>query len=155
MPPGKSKGSEWEDVVMLLSDALGHGNDQTLLLADNFAANGFAVVVPDLFGGDAVPNNYPANYDIAAWQARHPPGRAMLVVQRLVGVLREKAGSRFFAGIGYSVSARYVLLGLGQKLFDVGYAAHPKERFVADEVLRIQKPLCVVLAGKSGLKSAG
>lgn len=49
-----------------------------------------------------------------------------------------------------------MLLGLGGwKLFDVGYAAHPKERFVVDEVLQVQKPLCVVLAGKSGLNQRG
>lgn len=93
-PPAGSKGRDWENVVMLLSDVLGLGNQNTLLLADNFAANGYTVIVPDLFRGDAVPYNYPASYDMAAWQARHPPKDVMEVVQSVVWGLREKAHSR-------------------------------------------------------------
>lgn len=36
-------------------------------MADQFAANGYWVVIPDLFTGDPIPMNRPPDFDLRKW----------------------------------------------------------------------------------------
>lgn len=62
-PPSNSS----ENAIILFTDAMGHTYRNNRLLADNFAANGFFVVMPDLFRGDAVPDIKSAGFDAHKW----------------------------------------------------------------------------------------
>ncbi|KAJ5605899.1 Hydrolase tropI [Penicillium lagena] len=53
--------------ILLLTDVIGHRFINAQLIADQLAANGLFVVMPDLFHGDPVPLNRPAGFDIMAW----------------------------------------------------------------------------------------
>lgn len=54
-PPGGST----EFGMLLLPDVIGHAFINSQLVADQFAANGYFVVMPDQFHGDPVPLNRP------------------------------------------------------------------------------------------------
>lgn len=62
------------------------GKDTRLMLrmlysiADQFAANGFFTVIPDLFSGDPVPLNRPGDFDLWAWH-RGPPSKDVGTVE--------------------------------------------------------------------------
>ena len=46
---------------------IGHRFINAQLIADQFAANGYLVVMPDLFGGDPIPLNRPDSFDLMKW----------------------------------------------------------------------------------------
>lgn len=46
---------------------IGHRFNNAQLIADQFAANGYFVMMPDLFDGDAIKLNRPDNFDIMKW----------------------------------------------------------------------------------------
>lgn len=51
-------------------------------IADQFAANGYFTVVPDLFSGDPVPLNRPGDFDVMAWlQGANGPKKTPDVVE--------------------------------------------------------------------------
>ncbi|KAJ5788101.1 hypothetical protein N7457_003091 [Penicillium paradoxum] len=53
--------------ILLLTDVIGHRFINAQLIADQLAANGYLVVMPDLFHGDPVLLNRPADFDLMAW----------------------------------------------------------------------------------------
>lgn len=46
---------------------IGHRFNNAQLIADQFAANGYFVVMPDLFDGDPIPLNRPGDFDLMKW----------------------------------------------------------------------------------------
>lgn len=50
-----------------ITDVIGHRFINAQLIADQFAANGYFVLMPDLFYGDPIPLNRPGDFDIQAW----------------------------------------------------------------------------------------
>lgn len=50
-----------------ITDVIGHRFINAQLIADQFAANGYFVVMPDLFHGDPIPLNRPGDFDIMKW----------------------------------------------------------------------------------------
>jgi dienelactone hydrolase len=63
-----------------LSDIIGHRFTNSQLVADQFAKNGYFVMMPDLFHGDPVPLNKPGEFDMQKWRMGeyHPKGKAHL-----------------------------------------------------------------------------
>ena len=45
-------------------------------IADQFAANGYFTVMPDLFQGDPIPLNRPADFQMDKWKAGPPSKNA-------------------------------------------------------------------------------
>ena len=85
------------------------------LLADDFARNGFHVVMPDLFCGDSVPSFVPADasiskeeFGIMAWVGRHPPETVEGIVAPVVSALRGRGIGRL-AGVGYCFGGRIAI----------------------------------------------
>ena len=57
---------------------IGHKLNNVQLIADQFAANGYFVMMPDLFDGNPIEMNRPADFDIMKWLKGeyHPKKRA-------------------------------------------------------------------------------
>ncbi|GAB1217133.1 hypothetical protein ATERTT37_006356 [Aspergillus terreus] len=158
----------------MLTDVIGHRFINAQLIADQFAANGYLVVVPDLFHGDPVQLNRPDGFDIMKWlqgPPGHLPNRVDPVVQSVIDEMRTKMGCRKIGAVGYCFGvrtpmdwgkrfiaysilhvmltrppqAKYVVRFLHSGLLDAGYVAHPS--FVeADELRKIEGPLSIAAA---------
>ncbi|KAJ5876999.1 hypothetical protein N7455_000464 [Penicillium solitum] len=63
-PPSKST----ENGILILTDITGHRVPNAQLIADQFAMNGYFVIMPDMFYGDAVPLNKPGEFDMQKWR---------------------------------------------------------------------------------------
>lgn len=50
-----------------ITDIIGHRFVNAQLIADQFAANGYFVLMPDLFYGDPVSLNHAGDFDFAKW----------------------------------------------------------------------------------------
>jgi dienelactone hydrolase len=69
---------------------MGHKFNNAQLIADQFAANGFFVFMPDLFHGDPVQLNRGPDFDFAKWLQGHGPATADPIVEASITELREK-----------------------------------------------------------------
>lgn len=133
---------------------MGHRTINSQLIADQFAANGYIVVMPDIFHGDAVPMNIslknPGNFSLPTW-LNGPPGHLPPTVDPVIDAalveMRTKLGCRRVGAVGYCFGAKYMIRHLrpDQGKIDVGYCAHPS--FVeAQELQEIQGPLAIAAA---------
>jgi dienelactone hydrolase len=147
---------------------IGHRFINAQLIADQLAANGYFVVMPDLFHGDPVLLNRPAGFDLMAWlkgPPGHLPNRVEPVVHAVVKEMKTSLGCERVGAIGYcfgvwypsrrisnaqltrGVQAKYAVRLLQPGLCDVAYVAHPS--FVeAEELQAIKGPLSIAAAGE-------
>lgn len=71
----------------------GHANINTdTSIADDFAANGYTVVLPDMFAGDKVP--LPADrkpgFQLPDWLKDHQPHHVIPIIQKVMGQIRSE-----------------------------------------------------------------
>uniref|UniRef100_A0A093VEC5 Protein AIM2 n=1 Tax=Talaromyces marneffei PM1 TaxID=1077442 RepID=A0A093VEC5_TALMA len=134
--------------VLILTDVIGHKFNNAQLIADQFAANGYFVFMPDLFHGDPVPLNRGPDFVLAKWLEGHGAERVDPIVEASITELREKYKVKVkIAAVGYCFGAKYVVRHLHpkQNKIDVGYVAHPS--FVeADELKAIGGPFSISAA---------
>lgn len=132
---------------------IGHEFINAQLIADQFAANGYYVVMPDLFQGDPVKLNRPEGFDIMNWlQKGGPEGKGHLpdqvdpIVEKTLAYVKEQ-GAKKIGAVGYCFGGKYVARFLAKgKGVDVGYTAHPS--FVdEDEIKGMTGPLSIAAAG--------
>ncbi|GAB1203183.1 dienelactone hydrolase [Aspergillus pseudonomiae] len=132
-----------EKVIVFLSDIFGiYINAQ--LLADEFAANGYTCVIPDLFRGDAIKlsDMESGKANLPAWLPNHQPNHVDPVVESTVKYVREELGAKRVAAVGYCFGAKYVCRHMKEGKIDVGFNAHPS--FVTHEELgAITGPLSI------------
>ena len=98
-------------------------------VADQFAANEYFVVMPDLFPGDLVPLNLPGTFDLMAW-LRGPPGhlpeRVDPVVESVLRAMRDSYKCKAIAGVGHCFGAKYPIRKLRpSEALSVGYVCTP------------------------------
>ncbi|KAJ5919004.1 hypothetical protein N7466_009947 [Penicillium verhagenii] len=134
--------------ILLCTDVIGHRFINAQLIADQLAANGYFVVMPDLFHGDPVPLNRPAGFELQAW-LNGPPGhllnRVEPVVQAVLKEMKSNLGCERVGGVGYCFGAKYVIRLLQPGQLDVSYVAHPS--FVdSEELAAIKGPLSISAA---------
>ncbi|KAH9828115.1 Dienelactone hydrolase family, partial [Teratosphaeria destructans] len=65
-----------DHAILLLPDVIGHEFINAQLIADQFAANGYLTLIPDLFEGDPIPLNRPDTFDFPAWLHHGGPDSA-------------------------------------------------------------------------------
>ncbi|PVH69075.1 esterase/lipase [Cadophora sp. DSE1049] len=141
--------------LLFFSDVLGHSFINSQILADQFAAQGFLVMLPDLFYGDSLPLTPNPGLDIMKWAAGeynekkipHNPSTVDPIVEKCITELREKYKCQTVAAVGYCFGAKYVIrnLKLSSQKVDVGFIAHPS--FVDNkEVELIRAPLAIAAA---------
>ncbi|KAF4496129.1 hydrolase dienelactone hydrolase [Fusarium agapanthi] len=139
--------------ILYLPDALGLRNNSKLM-ADQFAANGYTTIIPDLFNGDILPYPIPEGLDIMDWiyngangNNPHTPAQVDPVVIKAIEVLKDilkDQGIVKIGAVGYCFGAKYVVRNYKQGI-DVGYVGHPS--FISeDELSAITGPLSIAAA---------
>ncbi|KAL7424010.1 hypothetical protein Q5752_001595 [Cryptotrichosporon argae] len=141
-----------QNVVVLLPEVFGVDLVNTKLVADEWAANGWKALVPDVFEGDAVPIEYlkaicpnmrdKAQATVASkaidtaksaaslgpWLIRHREAVARPIVQDFFTALRADPSTGKVAAVGYCWGGRYALLQAQDDApgrADVAVAFHP------------------------------
>ncbi|KIW03004.1 uncharacterized protein PV09_05662 [Verruconis gallopava] len=126
-------------LLLLLTGGTGVRSTNNQLQADKFAQEGFLVIMPDQFGGEAAPNTVqePASADIPLiekiklglvdtfksftidmWLARHTPDKVLPILYKVLDAANEEFADAIANGggiyaIGYCFGAKYVLLLAG------------------------------------------
>ncbi|KAJ5459505.1 uncharacterized protein N7458_001057 [Penicillium daleae] len=132
--------------VLLLSDVFGlRQNSQ--LLADDFASNGYLAVLPDLLDGESLPLDVfqTGSVNIPAWALRHGVEQVDPIVDSTIKFMREEMGVEKIAAAGYCFGAKYTARFLKAKKIDVGYVAHPSY-ITFEELESIENPLSITAA---------
>jgi len=134
-----------KDVAILyIPDVIGIWQNSQLM-ADQYAANGYYCFIPDVFNGDAIPLNRPEGFDLMSWLTKgsngdnpHTPPAVDPIVEASLKYLRSEKGFKKVGAVGYCFGAKYVARYMPSgKGIDVGYVAHPS--FVEEEELKAIK----------------
>ncbi|KAK3381151.1 dienelactone hydrolase [Podospora didyma] len=136
--------------ILILPDVLGIWQNSKLI-ADQFAANGYTAILVDLFNGDALTLNRPANFDFPAWLSKgstgdnpHTKETVDPIVVDSLKALKTEYNLKKIGAVGYCFGAKYVVRHYKDGI-DVGYIAHPS--FVEEEELgAITGPLSISAA---------
>jgi dienelactone hydrolase len=77
------------------------------LMADQYAANGYYTLIPDLFNGDPLSLNRHEGFDFNAWMTKgtggnnpHTPEAVDLIVEKSIAWLKEQ-GFKKIGSVGY------------------------------------------------------
>lgn len=119
-------------------------------IADQFAANGYFTIIPDVFNGNTVPFNPGPDFDFPSWKANKMPREPTVdpIYATVIKHLRGELGVKRLGGVGYCFGGKYVCRWLKEGGLDAGFTAHPS--FVEVEELKgIRGPLSIAAAGKS------
>ncbi|GLA67148.1 hypothetical protein AtubIFM54640_010125 [Aspergillus tubingensis] len=137
--------------VLILSDVFGiYTNSQ--LLADDFAANGYLAVLPDILSGDQmnIGDFEAGKIDIPDWISRHGTDAVDPIVEATLKDMRQELGIRRIAAAGYCFGGKYLARFLKSGKIDIGYSAHPS--FISEEELAaIENPFSISAAEIDGL----
>ncbi|KAK7888024.1 hypothetical protein LTR67_009419 [Exophiala xenobiotica] len=144
-----------EKGILIITDVIGHRFVNAQLIADQFAANGYFVMMPDLFHGDPIPLNRPGDFDIMKWmhgeysekKIAHLPPVVDPIIDSCLVEMRTKYGCKKIGAVGYCFGGKYVVRHLRPDAgkIDAGYTAHPS--FVdADELRDMKGPLAISAA---------
>jgi len=148
-PTGKTVHKD--TAILFLPDVIGIWQNSQLM-ADQYAANGYYTVMPDLFNGDPLSLNRPDGFDFMAWLTKgssgnnpHTTEAVDPIVEKSIKYLQEQ-GYKKIGAVGYCFGAKYVIRFMAKgKGIDVGYLAHPS--FVEEEELAaIQGPVSISAA---------
>lgn len=105
--------------------------------------------MPDLFRGDPVPIDRPADYDFAGWQARNQPDNIDPVIALTLADILANTTIQRLGVVGYCFGGKYVArwLGRGEAAIVAGYTAHPSN-VAAAEWAAVAAPLSIANAGE-------
>ncbi|CCU74352.1 unnamed protein product [Blumeria hordei] len=137
--------------IFIMPDVIGIWQNSKLI-ADQFAANGYFSLLIDTFNGDPIPLNRPDGFDFNSWMSKgtggnnpHTTTTVDPVIEKGISYLKNKGFSKI-GGVGYCFGAKYVarFLSAGKGL-DAGFVAHPS--FVEEaELAAINGPLSIAAA---------
>ncbi|MCJ1483449.1 hypothetical protein MMC06_003616 [Schaereria dolodes] len=143
------KDRQTSNAILIMTDVIGHEFINVQLIADQFAANGYFVVMPDLFQGDPLPLNRPPGFSVPDWlkgPPGHGPDKVEPVIEETIKAMKGEMGVKRIGAVGYCFGAKYVVRFMAEgKGVDVGYCAHPSY-VEAEELKAIKGPLCISAA---------
>ncbi|KAH9860728.1 hypothetical protein J1614_012060 [Plenodomus biglobosus] len=124
----------YKKAVLHISDVYGISLLEGRLLADSIAANGYLVIMPDLYNGDVFdPASLTTDPTLTAWRAAHPPESVDPIINTTLSYMRRELGVERIGGVGYCFGGKYVPRWLREDagVIDVGFIAHPS--FLTEE----------------------
>lgn len=101
------KGQKTEKAILFLPDVFGiYTNSQ--LLADEFAANGYATVLPDYFREDALKleDMNSGKVDVPSWLKNHQAEQVEPIVGAALKYAKEELGAKKIGAVGYCFGAK-------------------------------------------------
>ncbi|KAJ7505549.1 dienelactone hydrolase endo-1,3,1,4-beta-D-glucanase [Mycena galericulata] len=98
-----------EKVILFLTDAFGVPFPNSQLLADDFARNGFKIVMPDYLHGDPIPVAAmdAGTFDTGKWLGTHGTAETRPILDKVIAALKAD-GVTTFGAVGYCLGGRYV-----------------------------------------------
>ncbi|KAK1235642.1 hypothetical protein PQX77_001127 [Marasmius sp. AFHP31] len=130
LPCGEQKSKD--EAIVLLTDVFGLPLVNNKLLADNFAAQGYAVFVPDYLNGDPAPADDP-NFNLTEWLGRHGPEQTLPPTQAVLGALRDN-GVKKIGVTGYCFGGIYTTILSQANQVEVAVMSHPSLFTIPDDV---------------------
>ncbi|KAH8764746.1 dienelactone hydrolase [Hyaloscypha finlandica] len=140
-----------DTAILYLPDVIGIWQNSQLM-ADQLAVNGYYTIIPDLFNGDALKINRPADFNLMEWLTKGTGGNnphtyeyVDSIVEKSIAWLKDQ-GFKKIGSVGYCFGAKYTIRFMSKgKGIDVGYVAHPS--FVEEsELAAISGPLSIAAA---------
>ncbi|CAJ2505853.1 Uu.00g132470.m01.CDS01 [Anthostomella pinea] len=136
--------------ILYIPDVIGIWQNSQLM-ADQYAANGYLCLIIDVFNGDAMSLNRPDDFDIMAWLTKgstgdnpHTPPAVDPIVEEAIRYLQKEKGVKKLGAAGYCFGAKYVARHYKNGIA-CGYFAHPS--FVdEDELKGFKAPLSIAAA---------
>lgn len=98
------------NAILIFSDVFGPIYQNIQLMADDFAAQGYLTVVPDLFHGDSLSPEpfFNGKVDLAEWLTHHDTTTVDPVADIVVGHLKDTLKVKKLASVGYCFGAKVV-----------------------------------------------
>jgi len=106
--------------VVLLTDVFGLPSPDNLLLADQWAAQGFATYAPDYLNGDALPTGG----NITTWVVNHGEAQTTPPLLAVIKALKSR-GVKQLAVTGYCFGGLYTVRLVQNNTIAVATTAHP------------------------------
>jgi hypothetical protein len=152
-PTGRTK----DAAILFITDVIGIWQNSQLM-ADQFAANGYYTIIPDLFNGDPLPINSSQKITLMEWLQNGSDGKnphtveaVDPIVEKALKYLREEKGFKKIGAVGYCFASfhllpracetntvqggKYVARFLAErKGIDVGFTAHPSYVYFSDYI---------------------
>ncbi|RYO90406.1 hypothetical protein DL762_002736 [Monosporascus cannonballus] len=149
-PPSTAIAQHADAGILYIPDVIGIWQNSRLV-ADQFATNGYATLIIDVFNGDPVPLNRPGEFDLFAWLTRgsggdnpHTKEAVDPIVEAGLRYLKEEKGFKKIGAVGYCFGAKYVARHYKNGI-QAGFMAHPS--FVdEDELEGFKAPLSIAAA---------
>ncbi|SCV74626.1 BQ2448_7655 [Microbotryum intermedium] len=112
--------------LLFLPDIFGNSLPNGKLLADAFAAEGFATYAVDYLNGDDAPEDALSggDFDLMAWIGKHGKAETYPHVLKTIEGLKQQ-GVKEFAATGYCFGARWVVDAVLDGLLKVAIVSHP------------------------------
>lgn len=121
-------------MLYFLTDVFGFKFLNNQLLADQYAQEGFYVVMPDLFNGDAIGENqlnprpgFDPKAFFGAWFPNHTTVQVDPIIEAVRSAIAEQYKPKFSAASGYCYGTKYCIRMLGTETSNLQSAAlfHP------------------------------
>lgn len=139
-----------ERVIIIMCDVFGPVYQNSQLIADDYAKNGYLVVIPDILFGDYVPASGLVG-TIQEYLGRHTVEATEAIAEKSYEWVKSNTKAKFIGTLGYCFGAKYsVRLIDGKKDVDAASIFHPS--FVSmEEVAAIKKPLYIHAAEEDNI----
>ncbi|KAJ7147175.1 alpha/beta-hydrolase [Mycena crocata] len=116
----KNQKFDHSTAVLMLTDVFGLPSPDNLLLADQWAAAGFATFAPDYLNGDALP----MGGDVTTWEVNHGEAQTTPPLLAVISALKAQ-GIKKLLTTGYCFGGLYTTRLVQNNTVTVGTMAHP------------------------------